>query len=552
MSGIVIDRGNEYVLEFSYRKNIVEAIKQLPGRRFNYREKTWSVPKGHQRELQAFAQKHGFSFQGYKPPEQEIPVNAMPDLTVDLDLKRELFPFQKTGVAYCLDKKRLIVGDQPGLGKTTQAFATIIAAQAFPCLIICPSSLKINWQREIEQFTNHKAIILNDSVKSNFNIFYEAGLAQFFIVNYESLAKYFVEKIDDPGYKKPLRINHIHFKKQACDFFKAVIIDESHRVKSLKTKQTKFTKGICIGKEYVLALTGTPVINKPKDLIAQLGIIDRFREFGGYSEFVQRYCDGPKEASNLKELNSRLRNLCFYRRDKADVLKDLPPKTRKIILCDINTRKEYSDALADLENYLREYRNASDDQIRRSMRGEVMVKIGVLKNISARGKMKEVVEFVDDLIEQGEKVVLFGHLKEVLGKIKDHYKDCVSITGDDDTNARQQAVDRFQNDPKCKLIVCSIQAAGVGITLTSSTNVAFIELGWHPAIMDQCEDRCHRIGQKDNVTCTYFLGKNTIDEWVYKIIDEKRSMSNEVTGANDNTEEEIIDKVFNLFNQGKL
>jgi len=149
-------------------------------------------------------------------------------------------------------------------------------------------------------------------------------------------------------------------------------------------------------------------------------------------------------------------------------------------------------------------------------------------------------------------VVLFGHLKEVLGKIKDHYKDCVSITGDDDTNARQQAVDRFQNDPKCKLIVCSIQAAGVGITLTSSTNVAFIELGWHPAIMDQCEDRCHRIGQKDNVTCTYFLGKNTIDEWVYKIIDEKRSMSNEVTGANDNTEEEIIDKVFNLFNQGKL
>ena len=474
MSGIVIDRGNEYVLEFSYRKNIVEAIKALPGRRFNYRDKTWSVPKSHTRELELFARTHGFTFKTQQTPENPETINELPPLTVEIPLKRELFDFQKTGVAYCLDKKRLIVGDQPGLGKTTQAFATIIASQAFPCLIICPSSLKMNWQREIEQFTHHKAIILNDSVKNNFNIFYQAGLAQFFIVNYESLAKYFVEKIDDPGHRRPLRLNHIHFKKQACDFFRSVVIDESHRVKSLKTKQTKFTKGICIGKEYVLALSGTPVINKPKDLIAQLGIIDRFKEFGGYSEFVQRYCDGPKEASNLKELNSRLRNLCFYRRDKSDVLKDLPPKTRKIILCEINTRKEYGDALADLENYLREYRNATDDQIRRSMRGEVMVKIGVLKNISARGKMKEVVEFVDDLIEQGEKVVLFGHLKEVLGKIKDHYKDCASITGDDDTNARQHAVDRFQNDIKCKLIVCSIQAAGVGLTLTSASNVAFI------------------------------------------------------------------------------
>lgn len=552
-AGIIIDMGNEYQVDFAYRKSIVDAIKLIPGRRFDYRDKKWLVPKESKEHLVRFAKINRFEFgmQASNKPQQYDTTPALPDLTIDIPLKRELFPFQKTGVAYALDKKRLIIGDQPGLGKTSQAFATIIAADAFPCLIICPSSLKINWQREIDQFTHKKAMILNDSVKTNFFMYHQAGLADFFIVNFESLKKYFVEKIDDPGKGKPLRLNHIHFKAWAVNFFKAVIIDESHRVKSMKAQQTKFTKGICTGKEWILALTGTPVINKPKDLIAQLGIIEQFKAFGGYSAFVSRYCSGLKEASNLKELNYKLNTTCFYRRDKSDVMKDLPPKTRQVVMCDISTRKEYMDAQRDLEEYLRKYKEATDEQIRKSMKGEVMVRIGILKNISARGKFKEVIEFIDDLIESGEKLVLFGHLKEVLGKFKEHYPDAVSITGEDSGAARQFAVDKFQTNPECKLIICSIQAAGVGLTLTASSRVAFVELGWHPAIHDQCEDRCHRIGQYDNVTCTYFLGKDTIDEWVYSIITEKRAMTNEVVGAVNDVEENVIDRVWTLFNQPK-
>lgn len=552
-NGTITEIGNQYQVDFSYRKHLVEAIKRIPGRRFDYSEKKWLVPKESKDHLMRFAKENRFEFGGTasREPEQYGTNPAMPELTIDIPLKRDMFPFQATGVAYNLIHKRVIVGDQPGLGKTTQAFATIIAAKSFPCLIICPSSLKINWQREIEQFTFKKALILTDAIKSNFFMYHQAGLADFFIVNFESLKKYFVEKIDDPGKGKPLRLNHIHFKSWAVNFFKAVIIDESHRVKSLKAQQTKFTKGICTDKEYILALTGTPVINKPKDLISQLGIIDQFKAFGGYSAFVNRYCSGPKEASNLKELNYKLNTTCFYRRDKSDVMKDLPPKTRQIVLCDISTRKEYHDAEKDLENYLRKYKEATDAQIRKSMKGEVMVRIGTLKNIAARGKFKEVIEFIDDLTEQGEKLVLFGHLREVLGKIKEHYPDAVSITGEDSQSSRQVAVDKFQKDPSCKLIICSIQAAGVGLTLTASSRVGFIELGWHPAIMDQCEDRCHRIGQYDNVTCTYFLGKDTIDEWVYNIISEKRAMANEVVGATDEVEENIIDRVYNLFNQPK-
>lgn len=431
---------------------------------------------------------------------------------------------------------------------TTQAFATIIGAKAYPCLIICPNSLKENWRREIENYTHQKAIILQDNIRSTFQLYYENNMAQFFIVNYESLKKFFTTGMDKREKGKPFTIRNIHFNKTATDFFKAVIIDESHRVKSTATIQTKLTKGICIGKEWILALSGTPVINKPKDLVAQLGIIDQFNTIGGYKHFMERYCAGPKQASNLRELNYRLTQTCFYQRKKEDVLKDLPDKTRQVILCDISTRHEYNEALQDLAEYLKKYKEATDEQVARSMRGEVMVRIGILKNISARGKMKEVKEHIEDLHDQGQKVVVFVHLKEIAKAVKELFPHAVSITGDDSLDERQKSIDSFQNDPKCNIIVCNFKSGGVGVTLTASSYVSFIELPWTAADCQQCEDRCHRIGQKDNVTATYFLGQNTIDEWIYKIIAEKRDIAGQITGNDDNTQEIIIDKLYGLFN----
>jgi len=541
--------GNYFRIAFHYNPYLVEKVKQLPERRFDALNKCWIVPASQEGAVRNFADRNNFSFCVDEVADEtyaEIP--AMPELTQAIPLKMEMFPFQKTGVAYAIEKKRLIIGDQPGLGKSCQAIATVMAGNAFPCLVIAPSSLKTNWEREWAMWTDKKCMILNDAVKRNFNLFWDANLVQVFIVNYESLKKYFVEKIEIPKGQK-LRINHIHFKKQFVGMFKSVIIDESHRCKSSATQQSKFAKGICTGKEYILALTGTPVINKPVDLISQLGIIDQMNAFGGYQAFKQRYCAGPDEASNLRELNYRLNMTCFYRRDKQDVLKDLPDKMRQVAMCEISTRKEYQDAEADLVKYLREYKDADDEKIARSLRGEIMVTIGILKNISARGKLADVYEFVDDILESGEKLVLFANLHEVINAIKAHYPKAVSITGMDDMASRQQAVDSFQKDPKCQLIVCSIKAAGVGLTLTASSRVAFIEIPWTAADTDQCEDRCHRIGQKDSVTCTYFLGQNTIDEHIYKIIQQKREIAKTITGATEQVEENIVDLVANLFNQ---
>lgn len=540
---------NTIKIEFRYMPHLVEAVKEIPGRRFDGERKCWIAPVTSLKEVEAFARRYGFRWAN-APQRQEVvgEIPPMPDLQKEIDLALTPFPYQKQGIAYALLHKRCIVGDQPGLGKTGQAIATIVGAEAFPCLIICPATLKENWRREVEMWTGgkHRATILSDGNKRTFHQFFKAGLADFCITNYESLKKFFVDSINVPEGKR-LILPHIKFKQDVVNSFRSVIIDESHRCKNGAAQQTKFCMGICRGKEYALLLTGTPIVNRPKDLIPQLHIMDMLPRFGGYKTFVDRYCGGPKQASNLRELNYKLRTTCFYQREKKDVLKDLPDKMRQTVLCDISNRKEYNQAETDLIQYLRKYRDADDEKIARAMRGQAMVMINILRQISARGKIDSVKEFINDLLESGEKVILFVSLHEIVLVLKKFYPKAVTVTGLDSKDARQAAVDSFQRNPDTKLIICSIKAAGVGLTLTASSRVAFVEFPWTYADCCQCEDRAHRIGQKDSVTCYYFLGQNTIDEKVYQIIQTKKDIANKATGITEEIDESVFDMVANLF-----
>lgn len=565
--GTVTHVGNNFKIEFRYHPEIVKAVKELPERRFNYEDKSWSVPVRHRDEVERFCKRHGLQFgQKYvEEVEQEFVIPPLPDsLPVEIPLKMPLRKYQIEGVAYSIARQRVIMADDMGLGKTVQAIATIsglsrLGKDSFPCLIVCPSAVKENWKREIEKWTNHKAIILVDSVKTTFPEFYRVGLAQFFIVNYESLKKYFVERIDDPGKdkngrKRPLRLNHIHFKEKYVNFFKSIICDESHKLKSAKTQNAKFVKGITNEMQSILLLTGTPVINKPVDLIAPLGILKLMQDFGGYRYFRDRYCSGPKEASNLKELNYKMNTIGFYRRNKTDpeIKKYLPDKARQYITCELDPafRKEYNHAQANLESYLSQYKGQTDEQVKKSMKGQVMVTIGILKNISARGKLKDAFSFIQNLIEQGEKVVVFANLTEIIDQVQAKFPKSVRVTGRENDQQKQVAVDKFQKDPNINLIALNLKAGGVGIDglQNVSSQICFIEFGWHAAIMDQAEDRLFRSGQQNNVMCTYFLGKDTIDKWNYELIESKRDIANTIVGAEDETEVNIIDGVINLFN----
>ena len=539
---------NCYRVRFHYDSLLVKCVKRIPSAKYVADGKFWEVNTEDESYLRLMAEWavkaricYNVIWDKDEEPRKTFPKLEMPNLEVRHNMTVEPYEYQKQGIAYALEKKRCIMGDEPGLGKTAQAIGTMTASRAFPCLVICPSALKVNWQREFRKFGDINAVILNDRNQHTWQnlISYKdkngETAGKVFIVNYESLKKFFVKEIKDTN---RFTLRSIIFNDK-IKLFRSVIIDESHKCKSSKTHQAKFVQGICKGKEYVLELTGTPVVNSNIDLCEQLSIMERLNDFGGYKEFKERYCGGLNGSSNSTELNYLLRKYCFFRRQKKDVLKWLPEKTRSYIVTDIDNRQEYEDASNDLLKYLVDYKNASEDKIQRAIRGEVMVKMGILKQISAKGKIKAASEIIHDTIDGGEKLIVFCFLKQVVQDLKKEFKDAVTVTGEDNTKEKQRAVDAFQNDPNTKLIILNYKSGGTGLTLTAASNVLFVEFPWTYSDCCQAEDRAHRNGQKNAVNCTYLLGKDTIDEYMYNIIQRKKKVSNCVTGTDDIVKEEI-------------
>lgn len=470
-------------------------------------------------------------------------------------LRVEPYPYQREGIEYGLDKKRLIIGDEPGLGKTLQSIGIVDTANAYPCLVICPSSLKINWQREFEKFTDKSALVLDNSVRTTWPYLLKMGMHHVAIVNYESLRKYFVWDIKGG---KSFRLKDVVFCPQ-IRMFRSVIIDESHRVKDPSAQQTIFTKGITTGKEWIILLSGTPVVNRPEDLVAQLSIMGRLQEFGGRTKFMADYCTDPKDkkaepAVPLSVLSNQLYANCMIRREKAKVLPQLPDKTRVDLYVDISNAPEYNLAAADLAEYLRQYTECTDWEIRRKMRMEALVRFMTLRQLATLGKVAQAVDFIRTFLDSGKKLIVFCSLHEVVDALCKAFPRAVTVTGRDSASSKQAAVDSFQNNPDVQLIVCSIKAAGVGLTLTASSSVAFLELPWTFCDCCQCEDRAHRIGQKDNVTCYYLLAKGTIDSIVYKLIQDKKNVANQIMNSDDNipTDEIYFEQLVNLFSNGTM
>lgn len=424
----ITETPNTFRLSFDYHKDLVSTIKRVPSSpRWDAQEKEWIVkkesicyPPGRDARwyVEAFAQwavaKRFCSNISRRSETHDVvyEIPPMKNFSGEHYMLLNPYEYQLEGVRYALDHQRCIFGDQPGLGKTLQAICSVVKAHkeaniygdTFPVLVICPAALKVNWQREFKKFAGINAVILDDKNRDSWERLYELRrgdgdpYAPVFITNYESLKKFFVVDVKDHA---RMTLRSIVFDDR-IKLFKSIIIDESHKCKSSKTQQSKYVEGICKGKKWIFALTGTPVVNNNTDLIQQLKILGRLDDFGGYKQFVGRFCDGPKQSSNLRELNYRLWMCCFFRREKAKVLTQLPDKMRQYITCDITNRKEYDDAENDVIKYLRQYKNASDDRVARAMRGQVMVKMGILKQIAARGKIKAVSEFIHDVIDGGE------------------------------------------------------------------------------------------------------------------------------------------------------
>lgn len=475
--------------------------------------------------------------------------------TLKHNLKIEPYPYQQDGIRFGLEHKRIIIGDEPGLGKTLQSIGIVDTANAYPCLVICPSSLKINWQREFGKFTDKSALVLDNAVRTTWSYLLTMGMHQVAVVNYESLRKYFVWDIKGG---KHFRLKDVVFCPQ-IRMFKSIIIDESHRVKDPSAQQTIFTKGLSVGKEWIILLSGTPVVNRPEDLIAQLSIMNRLSEFGGRAQFMADYCTDPRDkmaepAVPLSVLSRQLYETCMIRREKAKVLPQLPDKTRVDLYVEISNAPEYNLAAADLAEYLRQYKECSDWEIRRKMRMEALVRFMTLRSLATMGKISQAVDFIRTFLDSGKKLIVFCSLHDIVDELKKAFPKSVTVTGRDNPANKQAAVDAFQNNPAVQLIICSIKAAGVGLTLTAASSVAFLELPWTFCDCCQCEDRAHRIGQKDNVTCYYLLAKGTIDTVVYRLIQDKKNIANQIMNSDDDipTDEIYFEQLVNLFTNGTV
>jgi hypothetical protein len=451
-----------------------------------------------------------------------VALSAATDATLELaGLGGELKPFQRAGVSYLLAQRRAFLADEQGLGKTIEALATLEADGAYPAIVVCPATLKLNWMRELERWLPERsARMLGGTTACG-----PSRPADVTVVNYDIVAA----RLDDLLELTP----------------HAVILDESHYCKSPGAKRTQAAHRLCsaIPRDgLILALTGTPVMNRPAELISQLRILGRLEDFGSGAQFGQRF-RGPDA---YHRLHWHLRARCFARRLKADVLPQLPAKTRAVVPVELDNEPEYRLAEQDVIAWLRSQPldlRELDAKVAAALRAERLVRLNALKLLAARGKLHAALAWIHDFLSSGERLIVFARHLEIQSGVVERFPRALHILGSDSHRARDDAQRAFQasDGDENQLIVCSIEVAGQGITLTRASNVAFLELDWTPAKHDQAEDRCHRIGQHDAVNATYLLAADTIDETIATLLERKRAVIGAVTDGRVNDEGAVID-----------
>lgn len=431
-------------------------------------------------------------------------------------------PFQRAGIAFAASHEATLIADEMGLGKTVQAAGLINADSTIQnVLVVCPASLRLNWQRELNRWL---------VIPREIAIATSAGLptAQIVIVNYDIL----------------------HSLRPAIDerSWDLVVCDEAHYLKSGTARRAVAVLGqrkkgskdewetTPIEARRRVFLTGTPLVNRPIEAWPLLNFLTP-GTFGSRFGYGKRYCGAYRNghgwdftgASNLGELQERMRETVMVRRLKADVLTELPPKQRQVIALPANGAgpwvqaenaafDAHEDRLVDLRAAVEVARASDDPEAYRLAVSELTEAsrsafegISRARHQTAMAKVPYVVAHVSDAIEDGHKVVVMAHHHDVIDGIADAIPGSVRLTGRDPMTARQEAVDRFQNDPECRVFVGSIQAAGVGLTLTAAAHVVFAELDWVPGNMSQAEDRCHRIGQHDPVLVQHIVFDESLD-----------------------------------------
>lgn len=443
-----------------------------------------------------------------------------------------LYPYQRQGIKLIWNKfkGRSLLGDEMGLGKSCQAIVGHVRHNPLnrrPLVVVCPAYLKYNWVHELLLWANLRTYVCEGENPPEV-----LPPARVYVINYDIL-----EPKKRKGRPKPKR-SWVKLLRKARPGL--VVVDESQYIKDMTTARYKGVNRLQRGVPYFQALSGTGSMeNCPAELFPVLNMIDPRRWANPYP-FFRRYCDpkfGPfgweyKGCTNGEELNKLLRRTCMVRRLKRDVLKDLPTRRSEVVPLPLSNRKEYNAAEKDLIKYLMRTNKA---KAKSAARNEKMVKLAYLRKITGQGKYKAVVEWVREFLKTGEKLLLFGvHSSELLTWLYEAFAKeagAVLVTGKVPPRKRKLLFDKFNDDPRCRLMVANIDAGGTGWSCRATSTVAFCELAWNPAKHRQAGDRVHGlnrgvVGKRSR--CVYLLAHDTVEEKVGTTLQKKQGFTDKV------------------------
>lgn len=422
----------------------------------------------------------------------------------------KLLNYQSDAIKLMLNMRFCILADEPGLGKTIQSIGLINEKKYKKIIIVCPATLKENWSIECKKWLTHKLNI--QIIKTSKCIL--ASTTNIVIINYDLV------------YKDCILDQLISYT------YDLLICDESHMMKNLKSKRTKAVlfgpRSLFRNSNQQLMLTGTPFINTPADIypVLKVGLREKLRPYGNFYVFTKHFCGGYtdrysrwvyKTATNTEQLRSLIKPY-IIRRLKKDVLKDLPDKFYQQIFLSTD---------ATSKRLIKQEKNMLKDLEAKGVRNLQFSEIASIRKSLGEHKSDFVVEHAKNILDNSqEKIVIFAHHKSVISHIKKELLcyDVTVIDGETPISERVKNVLLFQDNSKCRVIICNIIAGGVGITLTSASTVIFAELPWTAAEVHQAVDRCHRIGQTKSVCVQFLVFADSLDANIVSKIIYKENM----------------------------
>lgn len=465
-------------------------------------------------------------------PKVALQKNRQREVSIDYEKYSHRPPLshQKEAIEKLVGNDKYILADDMGLGKTTSTVIASLESGAEKTLIICPASLKINWQREIENYTD-KSISIIEGKK------WEP--AEYTIINYDILKNF-----HDP--KHPDKSDILNYG------FDLVVMDEAHYIQNVKANRTKIANSIAKKVGNVWLLTGTPMTSRPMNYYNLLDLVDS-PVAENWMAYAIRYCAGyqfsvgPKKvwnvtgASNLEELRDRTKPQVL-RRLKEDIL-DLPEKIITPVYLKLKSR-DYEKLMGEYYDWY----NSSEESTSLTIQFSKLMKV---RQVIAEGKIKDTIELAQNIVDQGKKVIIFTNFTDTLNKLTDAFpKVSVKLDGKMSKPQRQHSVDEFQNNDKIKVFVGNLKAAGVGITLTEAEAVIMNDLSFVPSDHSQAEDRAYRYGQKFSVSVYYPIFENTIEGVIYDILSKKKNIFETVMGDNEG-KGDVMEEILNLISNSR-